>query len=106
MKGWMRKTMLALTILGMVAVAGPRPASAVSFWVGVPGFSLFSGPPVVAPLVYAPPPVVYAPPVYYARPYPAFYGYGGPYFYGRPYYGWGHGWHGGGWHGGGWHGGG
>jgi hypothetical protein len=96
MKGLMKKTILALTILGLVAVAAPRPASAaVSFFVGVPGFSLFSGPPVApvyAPPVYAPPvyapPVVYGAPVYYPRPFP---------FYGRPYYwgggGWGHGWH-------------
>jgi hypothetical protein len=92
MKRMMRKTILALSILGLVAFAAPRPASAnVSFFVGLPGFALFSGPPVVppvyAPPVYAPPPVVYAPPVYYPRPYPV--------FYGRPYWGggWGHGWH-------------
>ena len=91
MKGLMKKATLALTILGLVAVAAPRPASAaVSFFVGVPGFSLYSGPPFVPP-VYAPPvyapPVFYAPPVYYPRPYPV--------FWGRPYWGggWGHGWH-------------
>jgi len=91
MKGLMKKAILALTILGLVAVAAPLPASAaVSFFVGVPGFSLYSGPPFVPP-VYAPPvyapPVFYAPPVYYPRPYPV--------FWGRPYWGggWGHGWH-------------
>jgi hypothetical protein len=90
MKGLMKKAILALTILGLVAVAAPRPAAAVSFFVGVPGFSLYSGPPFVPP-VYAPPvyapPVFYAPPVYYPRPYPV--------FWGRPYWGggWGHGWH-------------
>ncbi|HKA29895.1 MAG TPA: hypothetical protein VKH82_10985 [Candidatus Binatia bacterium] len=105
MKGLMKKAILALTILGLVAVAVPRPASAaVSFFVGVPGFSLYSGPPVApvyAPPVYAPP-VVYGAPVYYPRPFPF---YGGPYW-GARYWGggWGHGWHGGGhgWHGG-WH---
>lgn len=97
MKSLMKKTILALAVLGLVVAAAPRPASAwVSFSVGLPGFALFSGPPVIPPPVYAPPPVVYAPPVYYGRPYPA--------FYGRPYYyGYGRGWHGG-WyrHGHGW----
>lgn len=82
MKSMMKKMILALSILGLVAAAAPRPASAfVSFSFGLPGFALFAGPPVVAPPVYAPPPVVYAPPAYY-------YGYGGPFpaFYGRPYY--------------------
>jgi len=106
MKSMLKKMILALSILGLVAVAAPRPASAyVSFSIGLPGFALFSGPPVYAPPVYAPPPVVYAPPAYYGygygygRPFPAFYGrpfYGRP-FYGhgypyRGYYGHGHGW--------------
>jgi len=104
MKSMLKKMILALSILGLVAVAAPRPASAyVSFSIGLPGFALFSGPPVYAPPVYAPPPVVYAPPAYYGygygygRPFPAFYG--RP-FYGRPFYGhgypyrgyYGHGW--------------
>jgi hypothetical protein len=103
MKSMMKKMILALSILGLVAVAAPRSASAyVSFSIGLPGFALFSGPPVFAPPVYgpvyAPPPVVYAPPVYYGRPYPAFYGrpyYGGYYRHGYPYRGYyrhGHGW--------------
>jgi hypothetical protein len=89
MKSMMVKTILALSILGLVAVAAPRPASAyVSFSIGLPGFALFAGPPVVPPPVYVPPPVVYAPPVYYGRPYyPAFfYGHGRPYYYGRGAY--------------------
>jgi hypothetical protein len=96
MKSMLKKMILALSILGLVAVVAPRPASAyVSFSFGLPGFALFAGPPV-----YAPPPVVYAPPAYYygyGRPFPAYYG--RP-FYGRPYYGhgypyrgyYGHGW--------------
>jgi len=84
----MKRIMLALAILGLVAFAAPRPADAgVSFFVGVPGFSVYSGPSVV----YAPP--VYAPPVYYPRPYypPVFYGRPYPVFYGP--WGHGHGWH-------------
>jgi hypothetical protein len=103
MKSMLKKMILALSILGLVAVAAPRPASAyVSFSIGLPGFALFSGPPVYAPPVYAPPPVVYAPPAYYGygygygRPFPAFYGrpfYGRPFYgHGYPYRGHGHGW--------------
>ena len=80
MKSMMKKMILALSILGLVAIAAPRPASAyVSFFFGLPGFSLFAGPPVYAPPVYGPP-VVYAPPAYYGygRPFPA--------YYGRPFY--------------------
>lgn len=88
MKSMLKKMILALSILGLVAVVAPRPASAyVSFSFGLPGFGLFAGPPVYAPPVYAPPPVVYAPPAYYygyGRPFPAYYG--RP-FYGRPFYG-------------------
>jgi hypothetical protein len=87
MKSMMKKMILALSILGLVAIAAPRPASAnVSFFFGLPGVSLFAGPPVYAPPVYAPPPVVYAPPAYYygyGRPFPAYYG--RPYYYGRGY---------------------
>ena len=51
----MKRTILALAVLGLVALAAPRPASArVSVFLGVPGF--FAGPPVYAP------PVVVAPP--------------------------------------------
>jgi hypothetical protein len=90
----MKKTLLALAVLGLVAFAAPRPADArVSVFFGLPGFALFAGPPVVAP-----PPVVYAPPVYYGAPYAY---YGRPYY--RPVYGpyWRGGWHRG-WRGG-WH---
>jgi hypothetical protein len=86
MKGMMKKMILALSILGLVAIVAPRPASAhVSLFFGLPGISLFAGPPVYAPPVYGPP-VVYAPPAYYG------YGYGRPFpaYYGRPYY-YGHG---------------
>jgi hypothetical protein len=79
----MKKTLFGLAVLALVAFAVPTPASAgASLFFGVPGFSIFAGPPVYAPPVfappvYAPPPVYYAPPVYYGRP---------AYFYGRPYY--------------------
>jgi hypothetical protein len=85
MKSMMKKMILALSILGLVAIAAPRPASAnVSLFFGLPGISLFAGPPVYAPPVYGPP-VVYAPPVYYGygRPFPAYYG--RPYYYGHGY---------------------
>ena len=85
MKGMMKKMILALSILGLVAIVAPRPASAhVSLFFGLPGISLFAGPPVYAPPVYGPP-VVYAPPVYYGygRPFPAYYG--RPYYYGHGY---------------------
>src|SRR5262249_60576230 len=69
----MKKALLGLGILGLVAFAAPRPADAhVSLFFGLPGFGVVAGPPVVAP-----PPVVYAPPVYYRAPYA---------YYGRPYY--------------------
>ena len=62
MKSMMKKMILALSILGLVAIVAPRPASAhVSLFFGLPGVSLFAGPPVYAPPVYGPP-VVYAPP--------------------------------------------
>ena len=86
MKSMMKKMILALSILGLVAMVAPRPASAnVSLFFGLPGVSLFAGPPVYAPPVYGPP-VVYAPPPAY------YYGYGRPFpaYYGRPYY-YGHG---------------
>jgi hypothetical protein len=89
----MKKTLLGLAALAFVALAVPTPASArASLFFGLPGFSIFAGPPVYAPPVYAPPvyappPVYYAPPVYYGRPYPAYYGrpfyrgyYRGPYY--------------------------
>ena len=61
MKSMMKKMILALSILGLVAIVAPRPASAnVSLFFGLPGVSLFAGPPVYAPPVYGPP-VVYAP---------------------------------------------
>ncbi len=96
----MKKTILATAILALVALAAPRPAAAeVSFFFGLPGVSVYGGPPVVyAPPAYAPP--IYAPPVYY--------GYGRPYYapayYGRYYRGWGpgRGWHRG-WYKHGWH---
>ena len=87
MKSMMKKMILALSILGLVAILAPRPASAnVSLFFGLPGVSLFAGPPVYAPPVYGPP-VVYAPPPVafygYGRPFPAYYGH--PYYYGRGY---------------------
>ncbi len=71
----MKKVLLGLAALGLATLAAPAPATARVF-IGLPGFSLFTGPPVVA----APPPALYAPPVYYRhrRPYV-------PVYYGRPY---------------------
>ena len=64
----MKKAILALSILGLIAFAAPRPAEAeVSLFFGLPGFSLFAGPPVVAPPVAVAPPVYY-PPAYYGGP--------------------------------------
>jgi hypothetical protein len=80
------KTILAITFLGLLALATPRPAAAgVSVFFGLPGVGLFAGPPVVV----APPPVVVGPSYY------------GPAYYGGPY--WGHpgrhlGWYKHGWH--------
>jgi hypothetical protein len=64
----MRKALLGLGLLAMVAVAVPRRADAhVSVAIGLPGFGFFLGAP---PVVYAPPVAyaapVYAPPAYYA----------------------------------------
>ena len=87
MKSMMKKMILALSILGLVAIVAPRPASAhVSLFFGLPGVSLFAGPPVYAPPVYGPPVVYAPPPAYYygyGRPFPAYYG--RPYYYGRGY---------------------
>jgi hypothetical protein len=80
----MKKTLFGLAALALVALAVPTPASArASLFFGLPGFSVFAGPPVYAP----PPPVYVAPPAYYAPP--VYYGYGRrypAYYYGRPYY--------------------
>ena len=90
----MKKTLLGLAALAFVALAVPAPAAArVSVFFGLPGFSIFAGPPVgyAPPVVVAPPPVIYyAPPVYYGRPYAPAYYYGRPYrgYYGRPGRGW------------------
>jgi hypothetical protein len=71
----MKKILLALGLLGAVALARPAPAAAhVSFSLGLPGFGLFINQP---PVVYAPPPVYYGPPVVYR---------GGPYYYPSYYY--------------------
>jgi hypothetical protein len=84
----MKKTVLALAVLGAVAVAAPDPAAArASVFLGLPGFSLFPGPPAyyapptyyAPPAYYAPPPVYYAPPPFVGRPY-------APAYYRRPYY--------------------
>ncbi len=79
----MKRMLLGLAVLAFVAFAVPSPASAsVSVFFGLPGFSIFAGPPVP----YAPP-VVVAPPVYYGRPYAPAYYYPRPYYYrGGPYY--------------------
>jgi hypothetical protein len=92
----MRKTLLGLAALAMVALATPRMASAgVSVSIGLPGVYVggyFPAPPVAYPYPYAPP-------VYY-RPYYGSYGYyGGGYRcgYGRGYgYGYGRGYYRGG----------
>ena len=82
----MKKTILAITFLGLLALATPHPAAAgVSVFFGLPGFGLFAGP---APVVVEPPPVVVGPSY-------------GPAYYGEPY--WGHpgkhlGWYKHGWH--------
>jgi hypothetical protein len=80
----MKKALLGLGLLTLVAWTMPAPVRAdASVFIGLPGFSLFAGPPVVAPpVVVGPPPVVYAPPVYYGRPY--YYPYPRAY-YRRPY---------------------
>jgi hypothetical protein len=71
----MKKILLALGLLGAVALARPEPAAAhVSFSLGLPGFGLFINEPG-PPVVYAPPPVYYGygPPAVAYRP--------GPYYY-------------------------
>lgn len=76
----MKKALLGLAALGLVALAAPDPAAArVSVFFGLPGFGLFAGPPVVAspPVVYGPPAYYYGPPAYYYPPYRG--------YYGRPY---------------------
>jgi hypothetical protein len=82
----MRKILIGLALLMVVAVATPRAADAyVSVSIGLPGFGFYIPAP---PVVYAPaPPVVYAPPAYYAPPvyYRSYYP--RPVYYGRPYYG-------------------
>ena len=78
----MKKILLALGLLGAVALARPAPAAAhVSFSLGLPGFGLFINEPG-PPVVYAPPPVYYGPPA-------VVYG-GGPYYYPayRPWRAW------------------
>jgi hypothetical protein len=83
----MNRTLVSGALLAGMALLAPRPALAdVSVWFGLPGVSVYAGPPVVpappvvvgapywgAPPVYYGPPVVVAPPCY-RRPY---YGYGG-----------------------------
>jgi hypothetical protein len=88
----MKKMLLALGLLGAVALARPAPADAhVSFSIGLPGFGLFVNAPPPPPVVYAPPAYYGPPPAYYYRPAPVFYGGWGP---GRH-----RGWHGHrGWH--------
>jgi hypothetical protein len=79
----MKKMLLGLTVLALVALTAPAPAAARVF-LGVPGFGLFAGPPVVAPPYYGPPAYYGPPPYYYGAPYGY---YGRPYaYYGRPYY--------------------
>jgi len=54
----MKKTIVAITFLGLLALATPHPAAArVSVFFGLPGFGLFAGPPVLV----APPPAVVGP---------------------------------------------
>ena len=88
MKSMMKKMILALSILGLVAIVAPRPASAhVSLFFGLPGVSLFAGPPVVRSagvraagrLRASAGGTIYG----YGRPFPAYYG--RPYYYGRGY---------------------
>ena len=87
----MKKLLVLLPLLAVVALATPRPADAhFSLAIGLPGFGIFVHDPV-PPLVAYAPPVVYAPPAYYAppvvyyRPAPVFY----PYHHGRGHhYGW------------------
>jgi hypothetical protein len=86
----MKKLLLALVVLGAVALTAPGRADAhVSIGIGLPGFGLFLGAPPPPPVVYAPPVVGYYGPSYYYRPGPVVY----PYWRGR----WGgyhrHGWH-------------
>jgi hypothetical protein len=66
----MKKALLALGLLGAVALARPAPADAqFSLSIGLPGFGLFVAPPFVAPPVaYAPAPVYYPPPAFYPPP--------------------------------------
>jgi len=79
----MRRTMMGMVALAGVLLAVPRVADArVGVWFGLPGVSVFAGPPV-PPIAVAPPPYYYGayyapPPVVVARPY-----------WGRPYYGYG-----------------
>jgi len=67
----MKKMLVMLPLLAVVALATPRPADAhFSLAIGLPGFGIFVHDPVPAPVVYAPAPVYYQPPVYYYRPAP------------------------------------
>ena len=96
----MKKLLVILPLLAVVALAIPRPADAhFSLSIGLPGFGIFVHDPVPPPVVYAPaPPVYYQPPAYYYGPAPVVY----PYYrssWHHPghghHYGWyrhGHGW--------------
>ena len=89
----MKKLLVVLPLLAVVALATPRTADAYfSLSIGLPGFGIFVPAPVPPPVVYgppvayAPPPVYAAPPVVYYRPapvfYPAYYGHGHGHHYG------------------------
>lgn len=75
-----RRSMLMVAIAG-VLVAAPEADARVGLWLGLPGLSVFAGPPV-PPVVVAPPPYYYAPPAYYAPP-PVVVA---PPYWRRPYY--------------------
>jgi hypothetical protein len=90
----MKKLLLALVVVGALALTIPARADAhVSVGIALPGFGLFVNAPPPPPVVYAPPAVTYYGPAYYYPPYyrpaPVVY----PYWRGR----WG-GYHHRGWH--------
>jgi hypothetical protein len=83
----MRRTMMGMVALAGVLLAVPRVADArVAVWFGLPGVSVFAGPPV-PPIAVPPPAYYYGPPAYYAPP-PVVVA---PPHWGRPYYGYGYG---------------
>ena len=89
----MRRTVMVMVALAWLMIAAPRVADArAGAWFGLPGASIFAGPPA-PPVAVVPRPYYYAPPAYYAPPpvvvAPRYWGRPYPYYaYGPRYRGW------------------